>query len=127
MAADEYSLRYYVTVNGKRPFKEWFRRLWDSDHAAAKRVQVRLDRLCLGNFGDSRRLEGGLAELRIDIGPGYRVYFIQDDLVLIVLLCGGDKSTQKRDIARAREYAADYRRRKHAPNRIVRRFTQGNP
>lgn len=116
MTAGEYSLKYYVTVDGKRPFNEWFRSLWESDHTAAKRVQVRLDRLRLGNFGDNRRLERGLAELRIDIGPGYRVYFIREDKALIVFLCGGDKSTQKRDIARAREYAADYRRRKDAPN-----------
>lgn len=116
MEGDEYSLRYYVTANGKRPFKEWFRKLWESDNVAARRVQVRLDRLCVGNFGDSRRLEGGLAELRIDIGPGYRVYFIQEDRALIVLLCGGDKSTQKGDIARAREFVAEYRRRKDASN-----------
>ena len=114
MAADEYSLRYYVTANGKSPFEEWFDGISESDHVAASRVKVRLDRLRLGNFGDSRRLREGVSELRIDVGPGYRVYFLQAGKALIMLLCGGDKSTQKGNIARALDYAADYRRRTNA-------------
>jgi len=126
MAGDEYSLRYYVTANGKRPFAEWLLALSDSDRDAAARVQTRLDRLRLGNFGDSRGLGGGLSGLRVDVGPGYRVYFIRDGWEVIVLLCGGDKSTQKKDIARAREFATDYRRRTDARKRVIRRPAQGD-
>lgn len=112
MPGDEYSLRYYVTASGRRPFAEWLSSV--TDRNATARIQVRLDRLRLGNFGDVRSLGKGLSELRIDVGPGYRVYFIKGGPATIVLLIGGDKSTQQADIPRARDYAADYRRRKDA-------------
>ena len=85
-----------------------------SDRNVAARVQVRLERLRLGNFGDVRTLGKGLSELRIDVGPGYRVYFMVEGQWIVVLLCGGDKATQQKDIRRAREYLADYRRRPDA-------------
>jgi len=112
MAGDEYSLRYYVAANGKRPFAEWLYSL--ADRHAAARVQVRLDRLRLGHFGDARSLGKGLFELRIDVGPGYRVYFMVGGESAVVLLCGGGKSTQQKDVRRAREYQTDYRRRPDA-------------
>lgn len=112
MTADEYSLLYYIAANGRSPFKEWLCFLTDAN--AMARVQVRLDRLRMGNFGEVRSLGRGLSELRIDIGPGYRVYFIIERRRTILLLCGGDKATQPRDIRRAREYASDYRRRTDA-------------
>ena len=68
----------------------------------------------MGNFGDVRTLGKGLSELRIDVGPGYRVYFMVEGQWIVVLLCGGDKATQQKDIRRAREYLADYRRRPDA-------------
>jgi putative addiction module killer protein len=105
----EYSLRHYVAANGKRPFAEWLYSL--SDRNAAARVQIRLERLRLGNFGDARSLGKGLSELRIDIGPGYRVYFMVESMAVVLLFCGGDKTTQQKDIRRAREYLTDYRRR----------------
>jgi putative addiction module killer protein len=112
MPADEYLLRHYEASNGRRPFAEW---LWSlSDRNAAARVQTRLDRLRLSNFGDARSLGKGLSELRIDIGPGYRVYFMVEGKSAVMLFCGGDKSTQQRDIRRAREYLTDYRRRPDA-------------
>ena len=111
MPYDEYSLRYYVAANGSRPFAEWLRSLSNRD--AAARVQVRLERLRLGNFGDARSLGKGLSELRIDVGPGYRVYFTVTGK-LVLLLCGGSKATQERDIRRARDYLTDYRRRADA-------------
>jgi putative addiction module killer protein len=111
MPADEYSLRYYRTVNNKDPLGEWLRLL---PKEAAGRVMIRLERLRLGNFGDARALGKGLSELRIDTGPGYRVYFVVEGKSTVVLICGGDKSTQKKDIRRAREYLADYRRRPDA-------------
>src|SRR5208282_360201 len=107
MPADEYSLRHYETANGKDPFAEWLWFLSDRNRNAWARVQTRLDRLRLGNFGDARSLGKGLSELRVDSGPGYRVYFMVEGKS-VVLLCGGDKSTQKKDIRRAREYVTDY-------------------
>lgn len=112
MPTHEYSLRYYVAANGKRPFAEWLCSL--SDRNAAARVLVRLERLRLGNFGDARSLGKGLSELRIDVGPGYRVYFMVEDRATVILFCGGDKATQQKDILRAREYLTDYRRRPDA-------------
>jgi putative addiction module killer protein len=112
MPADEYLLRYYETANGKRPFAEWLRSL--SDRNAEAQVLTRLDRLRLGNFGDARSLGKGLFELRINIGPGYRIYFMEEGKSTVMLFCGGDKSTQRRDIRRAREYLIDYRRRPDA-------------
>jgi putative addiction module killer protein len=108
----EYSLRHYVAANGKRPFAEWLYSL--SDRNAAARVQIRLERLRLGNFGDARSLGKGLSELRIDIGPGYRVYFMVEGKSVVLLFCGGDKTTQQKDIRRAREYLSDYQRRTDA-------------
>ena len=91
MPADEYSLRHYVAANGKSPFAEWLCSLSNLD--AAARAQIRLDRLRVGNFGDAQSWGKGLSELRIDTGPGYRVYFMVESKS-VVLFCGGDKSTQ---------------------------------
>jgi putative addiction module killer protein len=71
-------------------------------------VRARLNRIRLGNFGDCKSVGGGVVELRIDFGPGYRVYFGRDGRLVVVLLCGGDKRTQARDILRAREYWKEY-------------------
>ncbi len=87
-------------------FDRWFRQL--KDIRAAGRIQMRLDRLSAGNPGDVRPVGGGISELRIDYGPGYRVYYQQKGDVLIVLLHGGDKSSQAKDITRARELAEEW-------------------
>lgn len=89
-----------VEVLKSRSFDGWLTVL--TDRRAAARIQVRIDRLALGNFGDVRPVGRGLSELRVDYGPGYRVYFSRRGATLVILLCGGDKSTQDRDIARAR-------------------------
>lgn len=86
-------------------FRDWFLRL--SDVVVRTRIEARIDRLSLGHFGDAKSVGEGISELRIHIGPGYRVYFTQRDGRLILLLCGGDKSTQRRDIARAKLLARD--------------------
>jgi putative addiction module killer protein len=100
----------YVARDGTEPFTEWLDGL--RDRQARALIRVRLDRISLGNFGDSRPVGEGVTEARIDFGPGYRVYFGRDGEVLVVLLCGGDKGTQDRDIRRAREYWIDYRNRR---------------
>jgi len=80
-------------------YAQWFQRL--RDRQARVRIQTRLDRLSLGNSGDVRPVGEGVSELRIDYGPGYRVYFVPHGRVVIVLLAGGDKRTQDRDIQAA--------------------------
>lgn len=75
------------------------------DRRARARIQARIDRLQLGNPGDVKAVGGGISEMRIDYGPGYRVYFVQRGTTLVILLAGGDKHTQERDIATARELA----------------------
>lgn len=99
----------YVTSDGRSPFSEWLDGL--SDRKARARVRVRLDRLSLGNFGGCRSLGGGLHELRIDYGPGYRVYFGEIGDRIVLLLTGGTKRSQQRDIGRATGFWADFRRR----------------
>lgn len=84
-------------------FSDWLKAL--QDRRAAARIAARTDRLSRGLFGDVAPVGGGVSELRIHCGPGYRVYFVQRGDVLIVLLCGGDKSSQSRDIARAKALA----------------------
>jgi putative addiction module killer protein len=84
-------------------YHEWFETL--NDKRAKTRIDVRIRRLSLGNFGDVRPVGKGVSELRIDYGPGYRVYFTQHGKILVILLCGGDKSTQDKDIQRAYELA----------------------
>lgn len=99
----------YVDARGKSPFSAWFDRLRDAKAATA--VIRRLDRLASGNFGDCKPLKDGVWELRIDIGPGYRVYYAKAGVMIVVLLCGGDKKSQKADISRAVEYWRDWNRR----------------
>ncbi len=88
-------------------FDKWLRSLRDRN--AVVRIAARLDRMAVGNAGDVKALGGGLSELRIDYGPGYRVYFMQRGPIIVVLLCGGDKSTQDKDIKRAKKLAEDWR------------------
>ena len=93
-----------LQIRQTEEFEEWLRHL--RDRTARARILVRIDRLALGNPGDVGPVGGGVSEMRIDHGPGYRVYFTQRGPVLFILLCGGDKSTQSHDIRRARELAS---------------------
>lgn len=102
-------IRRYVTRAGRSVFSEWFAELADAN--AKARIRDRLDRLLQGNFGDTRSLGGGLHELRIDWGPGYRVYYAMIGRTCVLLLCGGDKRRQSSDIERARNYLKDYEER----------------
>ena len=84
-------------------FEKWLRDL--RDMRAKARILVRIDSARLGNLGDTRSVGDRVSEMRIDVGPGYRVYFTRRQRIVIVLLCGGDKSTQAKDIERARRMA----------------------
>ena len=86
-------IQEYLTQNGKCPFDEWLRSL--KDVKARALIRVRINRLILGNFGDCKSVGDGVSELRINFGPGYRIYFGRDGLILIILLCAGSKSSQK--------------------------------
>jgi putative addiction module killer protein len=98
-----------VDVVKSATFDRWLRRL--KDRRAAARVQVRIDRLAAGNPGDVKPVGAGISELRIDYGPGYRVYYMIEARRLIVLLCGGDKTDQQRDIDQAKRIAEEWRKR----------------
>lgn len=102
-------LHYYQTSRGERPFVEWLEAL--RDRQARARVQARLARVEVGNLGDVEPVGEGVMELRIDWGPGYRVYFARVGQVIVLLLCGGDKRTLQKDIKRAKEYFEDYKAR----------------
>ena len=100
-------LLLYETPEGRCPWREWFDGLKDRNTQAA--IDARLLRLQRGNFGDCRSVGGGIWELRVHLGAGYRIYFGRDGLNLVVLLCGGSKGSQKRDVERARVCWSDYR------------------
>jgi putative addiction module killer protein len=99
----------YVTASGHDVFGEWLAGLKDT--RARAKVAVRVARLAAGNFGDCRALREGVWELRIDWGPGYRVYYGKLKQTCVLLLCGGDKRKQAADIKQAIEYWNDYKRR----------------
>lgn len=109
MNVEPQALREYVTPEGKNPFRTWLHAL--RDVGARAKIRVRLNRVRLGNFGDAKAIGGGVSELRIPHGPGYRVYFARAGSTVVLLLCGGDKSSQKRDIEMAKDYWLDYQRR----------------
>lgn len=103
------NLVVYVTEEGKTPFDDWFNKL---DTAAALKVRTALARIETGNLGDVKPVGQGVSERRITFGPGYRVYFGQDGDTLVILLSGGTKKRQSRDIEQAKEFWDDYKTRK---------------
>ena len=102
-------LRRYQTADGHVPYSEWLR---DLDDSTVGRVVACVARMKSGNFGKSEPVGQGVSELKLDFGPGYRVYYIRDGQTVVILLCGGDKGSQRADIRQAQEFALDYRRRK---------------
>lgn len=98
--------RHMLEVVQTGDFERWLKKLKDVRGKA--HIIRRLDRLAQGNPGDVRPIGKGLSELRLDVGPGYRVYYLQDGDTLILLLCGGDKSAQQKDIDRAHELAEQW-------------------
>ena len=99
----------YVTEEGKAPFDDWFIKL---DTTAALKVRTALARIETGNLGDVKPVRQGVSERRITFGPGYRVYFGQDGDRLVILLCGGTKKRQSKDIEQAKAFWEDYKNRK---------------
>jgi len=100
----------YRDERGREPFNQWLNSIKDIRTRA--RIDNRLGRLRIGNFGDSRRLGSGVFELRLHFGPGHRIYYGRLGSEIVVLLAGGDKSSQMRDIAKAQKYWEDYKRSK---------------
>ena len=95
-------LQVYRDANGREPFSIWLQSIQDTK--AHDRIQARLDLIELGSLGDYGSVGDGVFELRFHFGAGYRIYFGQIDNTIVLLLCGGDKSSQRRDIARAKTY-----------------------
>jgi len=102
-------VRRYVTAGGKDVVGEWLASL--PDIRARAKINARIARLAAENFGDCKALGSGVSELRIDYGPGYRVYFARIGRAVVLLLCGGDKRKQAADIRRAIDYLRDYQSR----------------
>jgi putative addiction module killer protein len=99
----------YQREDGREPFTEWLSTI--RDKIAAARIRIRLRQVEAGNFGDCGPVGEGVIELRIHIGAGHRVYCGRHGSAVVILLCGGDKSTQARDIGRARELWSEWKRR----------------
>lgn len=108
MSTEPIVIKNYVTPEGRVPFEEWIRKL--KDKRAATRILQRLNRVRLGNFGDSRSVGSGVCELRIHFGPGFRVYFGVVSNQIVILLSAGDKSSQKKDISIAKKYWEEYQK-----------------
>ena len=104
-------IAHNLTPTGEDLFQSWLDEL--ADVKARVAVLRRVDRAAVGNFGDHKFLRDGVWEMRLDVGPGYRVYFGRHGATLVLLLCGGAKRTQSSDINRAARFLADFRRRQH--------------
>jgi putative addiction module killer protein len=100
---------HYQTADGRVPYREWLHAV--SDPTAYAAIQSRTDRLKRGLFGDCEAVGEGVWELRIDTGPGYRVYYARAGKQVMLLLCGGDKRRQTADIKRAKDFWRDYEQR----------------
>ena len=109
MEAQEKTILTYVKADGSVPFNDWLEAL--KDRKARAIVRTRINRVRLGNLGDCKSVGEGLSELRIKFGAGYRIYFGQEKETIIILLSGGDKSSQDKDIKQAKKYWQDYKRR----------------
>jgi putative addiction module killer protein len=102
-------LRYYLDLSGISPFEKWFTTL---DFQAAAKVTTALVRIELGNTSNVKSLGSGLSEIKIDWGPGYRIYFGRDGDDLVILLTGGTKKHQDKDIKTAKLFWQDYKQRR---------------
>ena len=104
-----FEIRHYLTAEGEDVFLNWLESL--GDIATRARIEVRLARVERGLLGNFRYLNDSVTELKLDFGPGYRIYCGKEGSKFVILLCGGDKSTQRKDIKHAIEYWKDYQTR----------------
>jgi putative addiction module killer protein len=118
-AGQVFTLKVLVLENGFCPIEDWIKGIRDTQ--TRQRIQIRLDRIERGNLGDYRSVGEGVSEFRLDFGAGYRIYYAQTATTLIVLLGGGDKSTQDKDIALAQRLWRDYKNDTQRYERDVRR------
>lgn len=109
MDTSPYRITYYADAKGEKPFRKWFLSL--RDRTAIQRIAARLDRIEAGNLGVIKPVGNGVFEIKIDYGPGYRVYYSVAGNQIILLLIGGDKSTQGQDIATAQAYWKEHQER----------------
>lgn len=106
-----YTAKRYQTEKGEVPFTDWMKKLRHKDQTAASKVDTRIARAMGGNFGDHKFERDGVWELRIDYGPGYRVYYSIENTEIIILLVGGNKKTQSADLDKAIIYLQDFKKR----------------
>jgi len=104
----------YDLENGKEPFTSWLKSI--KDNITQARIKSAILRLSNGNFSDIKKLNSDISELRLHFGSGYRVYFSELDKIIILLLCGGDKSTQSKDIKKASMYLKNYKEQQNDKN-----------
>ena len=109
MEAREKTILTYVKADGSAPFNDWLEAL--KDRKARAIIRTRINRIRLGNLGDCKSVGDGVSELRIKFSAGYRIYFAREGDTIIILLSGGDKSSQNRDIKQAKQYWQDYKKR----------------
>jgi len=109
MATDDaIKVHEFIDENGRSPYKVWLESL--GDKRAQAKIILQIDRMELGNFGDSQPIGNGLSELRIHHGPGYRIYYAREGKNIYLILCGGDKSSQKKDIKLAKNIWAEHKK-----------------
>lgn len=110
METKEWEIREYLRPNGRCPFRNWLSSL--KDVKARAKIRIRINRIRLGNFGDCKSVGSGVSEIRIDYGPGYRIYFGRVGEKIVLLLCAGTKRNQGKEIKLAKEYWYDYKKGK---------------
>ena len=101
---------YYTTIDNKCPYLDWYNSL---DKSIRKRIDMRIDKLEEGHYGDCKCISNDLFELRCKFGSGYRIYFTEEENVIVLILCAGDKSTQKKDIQKAKEIIKEIKEEKY--------------
>lgn len=106
MSEPQIKVEFFISERGTSPFKIWLDEL---NYEFVGRVNNRLKRLKYGNFGDYKNLGDGVFELRLHFGSGYRIYFGKENSKIVILLCAGDKSTQSRDVKKAKKYWEEYK------------------
>jgi putative addiction module killer protein len=103
------SIEIYEQADGKRPYENWLNNL--KDKMARARIRARIDKVATGNFGDCKSIDKGIFELRLNFGPGFRIYYAFKNETIVILLIGGDKSSQSKDIEKAKVYWNDFQER----------------